>query len=66
MRLHQAGRRLVAAAGRPAMITPEMVKPGAAIVDVATTAPATGSSATSSRFAEVAGALPPSPAGSAP
>jgi methylenetetrahydrofolate dehydrogenase (NADP+)/methenyltetrahydrofolate cyclohydrolase len=58
---------LVAAAGRPAMVTPEMVKPGAAVVDlgnhriggslVGDVAP---------EVAEVAGALTPVPGGVGP
>src|SRR5215213_7630605 len=58
---------LVAAAGRPAMITPDMVKPGAAVVDV-------GNHRVGGRFvgavatevAEVAGALTPVPGGVGP
>jgi methylenetetrahydrofolate dehydrogenase (NADP+)/methenyltetrahydrofolate cyclohydrolase len=58
---------LVAAAGRPAMITPEMVKPGAAVVD-------TGNHRVGGRIvgdvapevAEVAGALTPVPGGVGP
>jgi methylenetetrahydrofolate dehydrogenase (NADP+)/methenyltetrahydrofolate cyclohydrolase len=58
---------LVAAAGRPAMITPDMVKPGAAVVDV-------GNHRVGGRIvgdvdpevAEVAGALTPVPGGVGP
>ena len=58
---------LVAAAGRPAMITPGMVKPGAAVVDV-------GNHRVDGRIvgdvapevAEVAGALTPVPGGVGP
>ena len=58
---------LVAAAGRPAMITPEMVKPGAAVVDV-------GNHRVGGKLvgdvapgvAEVAGALTPVPGGVGP
>jgi methylenetetrahydrofolate dehydrogenase (NADP+)/methenyltetrahydrofolate cyclohydrolase len=58
---------LVAAAGRPAMITPDMVKPGAAVVDV-------GNHRSGDRIvgdvapevAEVAGALTPVPGGVGP
>ena len=58
---------LVAAAGRPAMITPDMVKPGAAVVDV-------GNHRVGDRIvgdvapevAEVAGALTPVPGGVGP
>jgi methylenetetrahydrofolate dehydrogenase (NADP+) / methenyltetrahydrofolate cyclohydrolase len=58
---------LVAAAGRPAMITPDMVKPGAAVVDV-------GNHRVDGRIvgdvapevAEVAGALTPVPGGVGP
>jgi methylenetetrahydrofolate dehydrogenase (NADP+)/methenyltetrahydrofolate cyclohydrolase len=58
---------LVAAAGRPAMITPDMVKPGAAVVDV-------GNHRRGDRIvgdvvpevAEVAGALTPVPGGVGP
>jgi methylenetetrahydrofolate dehydrogenase (NADP+)/methenyltetrahydrofolate cyclohydrolase len=58
---------LVAAAGVPAMITPEMVKPGAAVVD-------TGNHRIEGRLvgdvapevAEVAGALTPVPGGVGP
>jgi methylenetetrahydrofolate dehydrogenase (NADP+) / methenyltetrahydrofolate cyclohydrolase len=58
---------LVAAAGRPAMITPEMVKPGAAVVDV-------GNHRVGGKLvgdvapgvAEVAGAITPVPGGVGP
>jgi methylenetetrahydrofolate dehydrogenase (NADP+) / methenyltetrahydrofolate cyclohydrolase len=58
---------LVAAAGRPAMITPEMVRPGAAVVDV-------GNHRVGGRLvgdvdpevAEVAGAITPVPGGVGP
>jgi methylenetetrahydrofolate dehydrogenase (NADP+) / methenyltetrahydrofolate cyclohydrolase len=58
---------LVAAAGRPAMVTPDMVKPGAAVVDV-------GNHRVDGRIvgdvapevAEVAGALTPVPGGVGP
>src|SRR6266540_649737 len=51
---------LVAAAGVPAMITPEMVKPGAAVVD-------TGNHRIEGRLvADVAGALTPVPGGVGP
>jgi methylenetetrahydrofolate dehydrogenase (NADP+)/methenyltetrahydrofolate cyclohydrolase len=58
---------LVAAAGRPAMITPDMVKPGAAVVDA-------GNHRVGGRIvgdvapevAEVAGALTPVPGGVGP
>jgi methylenetetrahydrofolate dehydrogenase (NADP+)/methenyltetrahydrofolate cyclohydrolase len=61
------GDVLVAAAGRPAMITPDMVKPGAAVVDV-------GNHRVGGRIvgdvdpgvAEVAGALTPVPGGVGP
>jgi methylenetetrahydrofolate dehydrogenase (NADP+) / methenyltetrahydrofolate cyclohydrolase len=63
----RAGDVLVAAAGRPGMITPDMVKPGAAVVDV-------GNHRVGGRIvgdvapevAEVAGALTPVPGGVGP
>ena len=58
---------LVAAAGRPAMVTPEMVKPGAAVVDLGNHR--VGGSLVGDvapEVAEVAGALTPVPGGVGP
>jgi methylenetetrahydrofolate dehydrogenase (NADP+)/methenyltetrahydrofolate cyclohydrolase len=58
---------LVAAAGRPTMITPEMVKPGAAVVDVGNhrvNGALVGD--VDPAVAEVAGALTPVPGGVGP
>jgi methylenetetrahydrofolate dehydrogenase (NADP+)/methenyltetrahydrofolate cyclohydrolase len=58
---------LIAAAGRPAMVTPEMVKPGAAVVDLGNHR--VGGSLVGDvapEVAEVAGALTPVPGGVGP
>ncbi|HJW58011.1 MAG TPA: bifunctional methylenetetrahydrofolate dehydrogenase/methenyltetrahydrofolate cyclohydrolase, partial [Actinomycetota bacterium] len=59
---------LVAAAGRPAMITADMVKPGAAVLDVGVSRTAEGKLAgdVAPEVAEVAGALTPVPGGVGP
>jgi methylenetetrahydrofolate dehydrogenase (NADP+)/methenyltetrahydrofolate cyclohydrolase len=58
---------LVAAAGRPGLVTPEMVRPGAAVVDVGTN-PVNGKLVgdVDPRVAEVAAALSPVPGGVGP
>lgn len=58
---------LVAAAGRPGMITSEMVKPGAYVLDVGQTAVGGGLRGdVDPAVAEVAGALTPTPGGTGP
>jgi methylenetetrahydrofolate dehydrogenase (NADP+)/methenyltetrahydrofolate cyclohydrolase len=58
---------LVAAAGRPGMITPEMVKPGAAVLDVGQS-PVEGAlrGDVAAEVAAVAGAITPTPGGTGP
>jgi methylenetetrahydrofolate dehydrogenase (NADP+)/methenyltetrahydrofolate cyclohydrolase len=58
---------VVAAAGRPGLITPEMVKPGAAVVDVGITRTAAGLTGdVDPAVAKVAGYLSPVPGGVGP
>jgi methylenetetrahydrofolate dehydrogenase (NADP+)/methenyltetrahydrofolate cyclohydrolase len=59
---------LVAAAGRPGLITPEMIKPGAAVVDVGTNPISDGKLVgdVAARVADVAGWLSPVPGGVGP
>ncbi|HET9116989.1 MAG TPA: bifunctional methylenetetrahydrofolate dehydrogenase/methenyltetrahydrofolate cyclohydrolase, partial [Pseudonocardiaceae bacterium] len=58
---------VVVAAGRPGLITPEMVKPGAAVVDVGITRTAAGLTGdVDPAVAKVAGYLSPVPGGVGP
>ncbi|PMP84063.1 MAG: bifunctional 5,10-methylene-tetrahydrofolate dehydrogenase/5,10-methylene-tetrahydrofolate cyclohydrolase, partial [Chloroflexus aggregans] len=60
---------IVAAAGRPQLITAEMIKPGATIIDFGTNVLADGSMVGDVDFAavvEVAGAITPVPGGTGP
>jgi methylenetetrahydrofolate dehydrogenase (NADP+)/methenyltetrahydrofolate cyclohydrolase len=58
---------VIAAAGRPGLVTPDMVKPGAAVVDVGISRTAAGLTGDVDRaVAEVAGYLSPVPGGVGP
>ncbi|MBA8822736.1 methylenetetrahydrofolate dehydrogenase (NADP+)/methenyltetrahydrofolate cyclohydrolase [Saccharopolyspora lacisalsi] len=58
---------VVAAAGKPGLITPEMIKPGAAVLDVGVTRTDSGPSGdVHPDVAEVAGLLSPNPGGVGP
>ncbi len=58
---------VVAAAGRPGLLTPDMVRPGAAVVDVGITRTSAGlAGAVAPEVAEVAGFLAPVPGGVGP